>query len=208
MSDARDSRSLARRPLQRRDAAENRARLLDAAREVFAGHGPDAPLDEIARAAGVSRTTLHRNFTTREELAAAVYEDNVWLHEQQAQSLIGRADGIVTLYDHVLLSAVRHRGFTRILRGADTQWFSDLSERVVATFTLLLDDGIAAGIVRPGITIADIMITFQMADNVVVDQPVTSLQDSFDRAARLLRSALFDLSHVRAQSPAGSAGDH
>lgn len=192
MANAPDTRRLAQRPRQRRDAAENRARLLDAAREVFASQGPDAPFDDIARSAGVSRTTLHRNFATREELAAAVYEDNVLLHEQEARSVLGQPDGIVTLYDQVLASAVRHRGFTRILSGSDTQWFAELSGRVIAAFALLMDDGIAAGIVRPGITVEDIMITFQMADNAVVDQSPAGALNSFDRISRLLRNALFD----------------
>lgn len=198
MAHTDDSRRLARRPLQRRDAAENRARLLDAAREVFAIQGPDAPFDDIARSAGVSRTTLHRNFATREELAAAVYEDNVLLHEEQARSVLGRPDAIVTLYDHVLASTVRHRGFTRILSGRDTQWFAGLGERVVASFALLMDDGVAAGVVRPGITVEDIMITFRMADNAVVDQPTDDVAISFDRISRLLRNALFDMSRVPA----------
>lgn len=194
MANVPDTRRLAQRPRQRRDAAENRARLLDAAREVFASQGPDAPFDDIARAAGVSRTTLHRNFATREELAAAVYEDNVLLHEQEARSVLGRPDGIVALYDQVLASAVRHRGFTRILSGSDTEWFADLGSRVVTAFESLMDDGLAAGIVRPGITVEDIMITFQMADNAVVDQSRTGVLNSFDRISRLLRNALFDTS--------------
>lgn len=36
----------------RRDAAENRARLLDAAERVFAEHGTGATMEDIARAAG------------------------------------------------------------------------------------------------------------------------------------------------------------
>ena len=199
---------LAKRPLQRRDAAENRARLLDAARKVFASQGPNAPFDDIARAAGVSRTTLYRNFTTREELAAAVYEDNVLLHEDQARSVLGQPDGVVTLYNQVLESAVRHRGFTRILTGNDTEWFAGLSARVVAQFTLLMDDGRAAGIVRPGISVEDIMITFQMVDNAVADQSAGEVLKSYDRIARLLRSALFDMSRIPVAKDSAEAPTH
>ena len=42
----------------RKDAALNRAAVLEAARAVFADQGLDAPLDLIAERAGVGRGTL------------------------------------------------------------------------------------------------------------------------------------------------------
>jgi AcrR family transcriptional regulator len=55
------------RPL-RRDAIENRRRVLDAAATVFAAHGLDAPVEEIAHAAGVGMGTLYRRFPNKEAL--------------------------------------------------------------------------------------------------------------------------------------------
>jgi len=52
----------------RRDAAENRQRLLDAAATVFSERGLDASVDEIARAAGVGTGTLYRRFPTKDAL--------------------------------------------------------------------------------------------------------------------------------------------
>jgi hypothetical protein len=55
----------------RRDAAENRARLLTAAEQVFAEHGTDASIEDIARAAGVEEgdgravLLLHRHVPGR-----------------------------------------------------------------------------------------------------------------------------------------------
>ena len=69
---------LARRP-KRADARRNHDALLDAARDVFATSGADAPLEEIARRANVGIATLYRNFPTRQELLEAVY-----VHEVQA----------------------------------------------------------------------------------------------------------------------------
>ncbi|MCE1237947.1 MAG: TetR/AcrR family transcriptional regulator; helix-turn-helix transcriptional regulator [Hyphomicrobiales bacterium] len=62
-----------RRP--RADAARNRARLIEAAREVFAEKGSQASLEEIARVAGVGIGTLYRRFPTRDALVAEVYRD-------------------------------------------------------------------------------------------------------------------------------------
>ncbi|WP_052069369.1 TetR/AcrR family transcriptional regulator [Streptacidiphilus albus] len=56
----------------RRDAAENRERLLRAAWQVFAEHGPDAGVEEIARRAGVGMGTLYRRFPTKEALVEAL----------------------------------------------------------------------------------------------------------------------------------------
>src|SRR2546423_1285089 len=44
----------------RADAERNRARIVAAAREVFAERGLDAPLEEVARRSGVGVATLYR----------------------------------------------------------------------------------------------------------------------------------------------------
>jgi AcrR family transcriptional regulator len=62
---------------QRADARRNRAQLIAAARTAFQRHGLQAPLDDIARQAGVGPGTLYRHFPTREDLLAAVYRDDV-----------------------------------------------------------------------------------------------------------------------------------
>jgi len=61
----------------RADAQRNRDSLLAAARAAFAQEGLEAPLDEIARRAGVGNATLYRHFPTRDDLIAAVFMDRV-----------------------------------------------------------------------------------------------------------------------------------
>jgi len=61
----------------RADAQLNRDRILDAAAEVFAERGISAPLEEVARRAGVGVATLYRRFPTRVDLAAATFERNI-----------------------------------------------------------------------------------------------------------------------------------
>jgi AcrR family transcriptional regulator len=48
------------------DARRNRDQILAAAKERFAAQGPDVPMEEIARAAGVGVGTLYRRFPDRE----------------------------------------------------------------------------------------------------------------------------------------------
>lgn len=59
------------RPL-RADARRNRARVLDAARDVLASDGLDAQMDDIARRAGVGVGTVYRHFPTKEALVEAL----------------------------------------------------------------------------------------------------------------------------------------
>jgi AcrR family transcriptional regulator len=64
-------------PRMRADARRSRAKLLEAATEAFAETGADAPLEDIARRAGVGIGTLYRHFPTRVDLQAAVYRSQV-----------------------------------------------------------------------------------------------------------------------------------
>jgi len=59
------------RPM-RADAVKNRARILEAAEEVFAAHGISAPIDMVAEQAGVGVGTLYRHFPTKEALFEAI----------------------------------------------------------------------------------------------------------------------------------------
>ena len=70
------------RPI-RADARRNRARLVEAAREVLTTRGSGASMEEIARAADVGVGTLYRHFPRRIDLVEAVYSQDV--------------DGLVTL---------------------------------------------------------------------------------------------------------------
>src|SRR3978361_2560967 len=74
----------------RADAARNREAIVEAARAVFAEHGLDAPLDEIAKRAGTGNATLYRRFPTRGDLVAAVFADRMAEHLDAVQA--GLAD--------------------------------------------------------------------------------------------------------------------
>ena len=58
----------------RADAARNRAKIVEAAREVFREKGYDAPLDEVAKRAGVGPGTLYRHFPTKDDLVDALMQ--------------------------------------------------------------------------------------------------------------------------------------
>jgi AcrR family transcriptional regulator len=79
------------RPL-RRDAQRNRDAIVAAARQVFCDHGLEAPLEEIARRAGVGIATLYRRFPSRVELLDAVLTDNLQAHVEAAEQALAMDD--------------------------------------------------------------------------------------------------------------------
>ena len=61
----------------RADAERNRGLVLEAARAVFAEHGLEAGVAEVAERAGVGVGTIFRRFPTKDDLLVAVLEDRV-----------------------------------------------------------------------------------------------------------------------------------
>jgi AcrR family transcriptional regulator len=80
-------------PPLRRDAAQNRRLLLDAAAQVFAVRGLDAGVEEIAKVAGVGVGTLYRRFPTKDALIAELVKDVLATMRQLATAATQHADG-------------------------------------------------------------------------------------------------------------------
>jgi AcrR family transcriptional regulator len=82
---------IADRPL-RRDARENRERILEAARGAFAELGIDASVEDIACRAGVGIGTLYRRFPTKDALIDAVFEEHLDLIAAAAEQALEAPD--------------------------------------------------------------------------------------------------------------------
>src|ERR1700735_4294889 len=76
----------------RADAARNRAAIVAVARDVFAEHGLEAPLEVIAARAGVGIATLYRRFPTREKLVAAALVEKVTEYAEAARQALATPD--------------------------------------------------------------------------------------------------------------------
>jgi len=90
----------------RADARRNHGQVLVAARDVFVERGPDAPLEEIARRAGVGIGTLYRRFADRQTLMRAVVLDALQQTRSAAErALAEQADPFeaLTSYMHAVL---------------------------------------------------------------------------------------------------------
>lgn len=147
------------RPL-RRDAARNRAALLDAGREVFAARGLDATLDEVAHHAGVGVGTAYRHFANKQELAAAIFSDDLDQLVESARAALEMDDPWEALVSFVQTTVARHakdRGLYEIMTATGTPSelpvhvhgkVETMREALLAPVTELVEHAKAAGCLR------------------------------------------------------------
>jgi AcrR family transcriptional regulator len=82
----------------RADAQRNRQRILAAADEVFAEHGPQASTEEVARRAGVAIGTVFRHFPTKADLLRALLKRLLQQLTDDADALVAHGDPATALF--------------------------------------------------------------------------------------------------------------
>jgi AcrR family transcriptional regulator len=147
----------------RADARQNHARLISAATEAFAERGADAPLEDIARRAGVGIGTLYRHFPTRLDLQAAVFRTQVGAvcGEGDALAETSSPETAFAGWLHALAGyLIAKRGLSRALidaMGAESELISSCWVAMRETTERLLANAQQAGAVRPDVTASDVM---------------------------------------------------
>ena len=155
----------------RADARRSRAKLLDAATAAFAEHGADAPLDDVARRAGVGIGTLYRHFPTRLDLQAAVFRSQVQSVCATADELIATATPEQAFAGWLRAMAaylVTKRGLSSALiatLGRDSELISSCWMAMRDTADRLLAHAQEAGMVRDDISAEDVL---RLAHGIVV----------------------------------------
>ncbi|WP_333739034.1 TetR/AcrR family transcriptional regulator [Streptomyces sp. IBSBF 2806] len=151
-----------RRTPRRSDARRNREMLIAAAREIYAERGVEAPLDDIARRAGVGNATLYRHFTDRAALIETVFHDALTPILDAAHETRERADawsGLTAYLDRVftLLAADRGAGdlMTTGMQGVPT--LDALREENRRTLDTLLRRCQDQHTIRPDVTVEDLL---------------------------------------------------
>ncbi len=149
-------------PALRVDARRNRARLLTAAREVFAERGLDAPMATVARRAGVGVATLYRRFPTRDDLVRAAFAEQMKTCGRVLDEAVADPDpwrGFRRLVETVCALQVEERGFPEAFVRAfpDTARAQTGEARAQAAedFGRLVARAQAAGALRPDFHPAD-----------------------------------------------------
>jgi AcrR family transcriptional regulator len=147
----------------RADARRNRERLLAAATAAFAEHGADAPLEDIAKRAGVGIGTLYRHFPTREVLQETVFRSQVDAVCARGRDLAGSpapGDALDTWLHALVSYLATKRGLSKALMerlGRDSELISSCSQVMRETAASLLERAQQAGTVRPDVSAMDVM---------------------------------------------------
>jgi AcrR family transcriptional regulator len=183
----------------RADARRSRAMLLEAATAAFAEKGADAPLDDIARRAGVGIGTLYRHFPTRIDLQAAVYRNQVQSVCDTADELIRTATPEQAFAGWLRAMAaylVTKRGLSSALiatLGRDSELISSCWMAMRDTAGHLLASAQEAGVVRADISAEDVL---RLAHGIVV-----ATEQAPEQTDRLLSLAFEGL---RPRAPEGA----
>ena len=136
----------------RSDTLRNREALVAAAQRVFEAEGIDAPLENVAAAAGLSRTSLHRHFTSRGELVAAIWASDVDETEADAARFAGQPDAFVQLFDRTLEQQVDRRSIHPSAAQIESPDIVALAARFVAAIEGAVETSRAAGVLRADVT--------------------------------------------------------
>ncbi|MEU2873696.1 helix-turn-helix domain-containing protein [Streptomyces olivoreticuli] len=179
-----------RRTPLRKDARRNRETLITAAREVYAERGVDAPLDEIARRAGVGNATLYRHFAGRAELIEAVFRDSLTPLLRAAEEARAHPDpwaGLTAYVDRVFTLLAADRGandlMTTGIQGVPT--LEALHEGNRHTLDVLLRRAQQQAAVRADIGVEDLLFLLT-----ALGRAVPAVPGSWRRYLALLLDAL------------------
>jgi AcrR family transcriptional regulator len=178
------------RPL-RADAARNAERILKAAREVYGELGPDAPVEAIARRAGVGERTLYRRFPTKAELVRAALDqciaEDLTPTIEAVRSAADPMAGLAELFDAAISLGAREHNLLTAARRAGSLT-SDVSTGLYEALRELADRGQRAGVVRADLAPADLPRMIAMLHSVL--WTMDSGSDGWRRYVALMLDAI------------------
>ncbi|WP_416966934.1 TetR/AcrR family transcriptional regulator [Streptomyces sp. 4F14] len=155
----------------RADAVRNRQKIVDAAREQIALHGPGVGMDEIAAAAGVAVGTLYRHFPNKTDLVTGVIAEYLQGVATEAEAAVERLasgsrplDEITGFLERVVEASAADRAVksAALALGADPVDEAAVS-RTVDALTVLIRAGQSDGDIHPDVTIDDFYLLFSTA---------------------------------------------
>jgi AcrR family transcriptional regulator len=158
---AADQAARARR--LRADAVRNREAVLSAAQEVFAEAGLDAPLEEIARRAGVGIGTVYRRFPCREQLVSAALIDKITAYADAAERALAEPDpwaGFSGFVRRICAMQAGDRGLSDLLliTLAPGEQLEAVRARANRSVIALIDRAKAAGRMRADMVGEDLLL--------------------------------------------------
>lgn len=187
-------------------AAENRAAILVAARDIFAEHGRSASMTLIAQTAGVGQGSLYRHFPTRGQLIHAVYESNLVALESLAQQDESTIDDLLEALYRQLTDAA---AFIAVLDSTESHnpHLASIRARLRKLLSDKFSDIRGRGSLRDEITANDIYLAFGMLAALLHQTPPSDRRGAARHAWGLLRHALYRTDHPTPVIAADGSGD-
>jgi len=169
----------------RKDAALNRERLLAAAEELFAEHGLDVTLNDIAHHAGVGVGTAYRRFANKAEVIDALFEERLEQVADVAREALAEPDawvGLVAFVTRALTMQFGDRGLNDLMndRALGDSRVAEVRDRVAPIITALVERAKEQGVVRPDFDQSD-LIFLQVALSAVADRTRTVAPELYHR---------------------------
>src|SRR5246127_3294362 len=178
------------RPL-RADAARNAERILRAARAVYGELGPDAPIEAIARRAGVGERTLYRRFPTKAELIRAALDQSIAEDLTPTIEAVRHSDdplrGLAQLIDTAISLGAREHNLLTAARRAGSLT-PDISTELYDALNELARRGQQAGVVRADLVADDLPRVIAMLHSVL--WTMDSDSDGWRRYVALMLDAI------------------
>lgn len=166
---------------------ENRRALIAAAREIFSTAGYNAPLNAVAKRAGVGQGSLYRHFPTRTALAVAVFDENLTALEAIAADPEATFD---VLLDRVIAQALVSTAFIDMLNADQLgEGTAPLGARLEAIVATLLERDQEAGRVGRHIETADALLAIEMLADLLARTPADRRAATASRARALFDAA-------------------
>jgi AcrR family transcriptional regulator len=174
---------------------DNRRALIAAAREVFAENGLSAPLNSVARRAGVGQGSLYRHFPDRVALAVAVFDDNIGALEDIAADVTATLDD---LFDAVADQAIASTALIDLIAShRHDPGAEQLATRVTGVADTLRRRDRSAGRVGAHVETADVMLAVSMLAFALSKAEPDERADIRSRTHTMFRAAFA----VRADEP-------
>src|SRR3954454_18509058 len=169
----------------RKDAAQNRERLLAAAAELFAERAVAATLKDTARHAGVGVATAYRRFANKEEVIDALFEERLQAVADVAEEALDDPDpwhGLITFLERSLEMQFGDRGLNQIMNNSrlgDAR-VSEARDRIAPLIEQLVERAKHAGVIRPDLDQSD-LIFIQLGLSAIMDSSRTVAPDLYRR---------------------------
>jgi AcrR family transcriptional regulator len=169
----------------RADAARNREKLLAAGAEVFGERGLDAPLDEVARRAGVSIGTLYNHVPARQDLFDAIFPARLEALERLAVRALADPDpwsGFVAFIEGLVALQAEDRGLNDVL-ARRFPLPSDLSEachRGFAHLARIVERARESGALRSDFEVQDV-VPLMWATSQIIRESAGAAPDAWRR---------------------------